>query len=132
MFRLPRARRPGSELSTNKKSLGSFLFARDPGSTTFSLSPLIRETGSNHVFHGDAHTLVNRDLGIRKPARLPTKSHCSKSRSRRGVQAREFATTNRSRLKSVQCLNKQAALACYSTITRYRGTPTVSVYFANG
>jgi len=61
----------------------------------------IREIGRNHILHGDAHGLIYGDLDIAEAACLSTESHCSESRSHRGIQAREFAATNRSRLKSV-------------------------------
>ena len=33
-------------------------------STTFSLGPLVREIGSDHILHGDAHGLIYGDLDI--------------------------------------------------------------------
>src|SRR5258708_39885369 len=80
--------------------------------TACPLGSLVSEIGSDHILHGDAHSLVHRNLDIAKAARLPTKSHGSESRSRGGVQAREFAATNRSRLKSIQRFNKKAMLSC--------------------
>jgi len=79
--------------------------------TTFSLGPLVRKICSDHIFHGNAHSLIHGDLDFAEAAWLPAKSHCSKSRSYGGIQASEFAATNRSRLKSVWSLNKEVMLS---------------------
>src|SRR5260370_17608860 len=55
--------------------------------TTFSLGTLVSEIGRDHILHGDAHSLLHRNLGIAKPAPPPTKLHCPNSRSRAGVHA---------------------------------------------
>jgi hypothetical protein len=54
--------------------------------------------------------LINSDVDIAEAACLPTKCHCSESRSHGGILAREFAATNRSRLKGIRCLDKQVML----------------------
>src|SRR5260370_39153221 len=56
--------------------------------TTFSLGTLVSEIGRDHILHGDAHSLVHRNLDIPKAGRLPTNTHCPKRRFRGGVQAR--------------------------------------------
>jgi hypothetical protein len=80
--------------------------------TTLSLGLLVSEVGSNHILHSDAHSLVYRNLGITKPSRLLTQEpRLQKLFPLRGL-GREFAATNRSRLRSVQRLDKQAMLVC--------------------
>jgi hypothetical protein len=54
----------------------------------FSLGPLVSEIGRDQILHRQAHRLVHRNLDFAKAARLPTKQHFSKGRSREGVQSR--------------------------------------------
>jgi len=94
---------------------GCRFWKQSPGhhsSTTFSLGPLVCEIGSDHILHGDTHSLIYGDLAIAKSACLPTKSHCTECCSRGEIQTREFAATNRRRLKSVQRLDKQSLPSC--------------------
>ena len=47
------------------------LVNQSPGhhsSTTFSLGPLVREISSDHILHGDAHSLIYRDLDVAEAA----------------------------------------------------------------
>jgi hypothetical protein len=54
----------------------------------FSLGPLVSEIGRDQIIHRQAHRFVHRNLDFAKAARLPTKQHFSKGRSREGVQSR--------------------------------------------
>src|SRR5258708_3304758 len=94
---------------------GCRFWKQSPGhhsSTTFFLGPLVSEIGNGHILHGDPPSLLYGDLAIAKSACLPTKSHCPESCSHGEIQAREFAATNRSRLKSIQRLDKKSMPSC--------------------
>jgi len=82
---------PLQNIPQSSSSQSSESWGKSPShqiATACPLGPLVSEIGSDHILHCDAHSLVHRNLDLAKAAWLPTKGHCSKSRSRGRVQAR--------------------------------------------